>query len=88
MLRILIKVKGLTKAQSAANYIFWIRSLKPKVAEDFSKPGPPTNDEDPKPLSLRANEVDFAYPLRPNIPVIRGLDAEVSSDMSKMCHEH
>ena len=70
---------SLTKAKGAANYIFWMRSLKPKVAEDTSKPGPPSKEDDISPPNLDIDEVDFAYPLRPNIPVIRNLDVKIPS---------
>lgn len=68
---------SLTKAQGACNYIYWIRSLKPKVVEDPQKPAPPNSETDPKPPSLNINEVDFAYPLRPHAKVIKNLDVQI-----------
>lgn len=69
---------GLTKAQSAANYVFWIRSRTPSVHEDPSKPGP-AGDGDSNPLAIEVSNVDFAFPLRPNVLVIHGLDVTVSA---------
>lgn len=70
---------GITKAKAAVNYIFWIRSLKPQVLENKSKPGPPGDDHGAQPLSLKANELNFAYPLRPHAPIIRDLDIDIPS---------
>ncbi|KIW04399.1 hypothetical protein, variant 1 [Verruconis gallopava] len=69
---------SLTKAKTAANYVFWIRSLRPSIKEDPSKPGP-ADDEDTEPLAIEANDLCFAYPLRPHVQVIRDLDVEIPS---------
>jgi hypothetical protein len=49
--------------------------------EDLSKPAPPGDGDDPKPLNVNFNELVFAYPLRPNNPVIKELDVKVGQSV-------
>ena len=64
----------MTKGKNAANYIFWLRNLQPTVQET-----PENHDAGPKsggPMAL--DSVRFAYPLRPDTAVLRGVDLEAS----------
>lgn len=67
---------SLTKSATAANYIFWLRRLKPAVQEDSSKP--PFNDEnDKRPAHIEVHDVAFAYESRPHAKVLEGIDIDV-----------
>lgn len=64
---------GITKGKNAANYIFWLHQLQPTVQET-----PENTDKGPKsggPIAL--DSVHFSYPLRPEAPVLRGINLEV-----------
>ena len=66
----------MTKAATAANYIFWLRRQRPAVQEDTSKP--PFNDENERdPAHVYIHNVDFAYRSRPNANVLKDIDVEV-----------
>ena len=67
---------SLTKAATAANYVFWLRGLKPAVQEDPSKP-PFDSDEDRKPMHTEIQDVAFAYESRPHAKVLEGIDVDV-----------
>ena len=76
---------GFTKAKSAANYLFWLRTLKPTIGEKESKDGQDEKDsslgdngESSSPAELKLNHVDFAYPMRPNRPILKDLSVNVS----------
>ncbi|KAJ5766211.1 uncharacterized protein N7511_003827 [Penicillium nucicola] len=64
---------SMTKATSAANYIFWLEQLQPTIRETAENrelgPG------DFKTLSLE--KLQFSYPLRQHIPVLRGVNLEI-----------
>lgn len=68
---------SLTKSATAANYIFWLRRLKPAVQEDSSKP-PFDSDKDRGPAHVNVQDVAFAYESRPNTNVLEGIDVDVS----------
>jgi ATP-binding cassette, subfamily B (MDR/TAP), member 1 len=69
---------SLTKAATAANYIFSLRELKPTVQEDSSKP--PFDDETEKhPAHIEIQDVSFAYESRPDSKVLQGIDVDVSA---------
>ncbi|KAF2635489.1 P-loop containing nucleoside triphosphate hydrolase protein [Massarina eburnea CBS 473.64] len=69
---------SLTKAGTAANYIFWLRRQKPAVQEDSSKP--PFNDGKGKdPAHMQVQDVAFAYESRPNTHVLANIDVDVKS---------
>ena len=67
----------MTKAATAANYVFWLRRLKPAVQEDPLKP-PFDDDRDRKPMHTEIQDVAFAYESRPHAKVLEGIDADVS----------
>jgi len=69
---------GITKGMNAANYIFWLHGLEPTIQEN-----PVNRDKGPKsggPIAL--DHVRFSYPLRPNVPVLKGLSLTVSRQPS------
>lgn len=64
---------GITKGVNAANYVFWLNSLQPNVrptAENQAR-GPASG------YCVDLKDVRFSYPLRPEIPVLRGLNLKV-----------
>ncbi|KAF2222504.1 P-loop containing nucleoside triphosphate hydrolase protein [Elsinoe ampelina] len=62
---------SITKGVGAVNYIMWLRSIKPIVAETSSNSnfGP---DKDLQ--SLGVSRAEFTYPTRPKDRVLRGID--------------
>ena len=68
---------SLTKSATAANYVFWLRRLKPAVQEDPSKP-PFDHDTGRGPAHVEVQDVAFAYESRPNTKVLEGIDVDVS----------
>ncbi|KAL2158091.1 hypothetical protein VTH06DRAFT_4659 [Thermothelomyces fergusii] len=65
---------SITNAKNAANYMFWLSDLQPTVRETDEN-----RDKGPKsggPISLE--DVRFAYPLRPDSMVLRGLNLEIA----------
>jgi ATP-binding cassette subfamily B (MDR/TAP) protein 1 len=67
---------SLTKSATAANYIFWLRRLKPAVQEDSTKP-PFDDGKDNSPSHIQVQDVAFAYESRPHAKVLEGIDVEV-----------
>ncbi|KAH7371427.1 P-loop containing nucleoside triphosphate hydrolase protein [Pyrenochaeta sp. MPI-SDFR-AT-0127] len=67
---------SLTKSATAANYIFWLRRLKPAVQEDSSKP-PHDDEKDRGPAHVEIQDVAFAYESRPHAKVLEGIDVDV-----------
>jgi ATP-binding cassette subfamily B (MDR/TAP) protein 1 len=69
-------VKGFTKANSAANYFFWLRDLEPTIQET-------TDNIDNAPAdgckSYDLKDLEFSYPLAPNNRVLKGLSLKVST---------
>ncbi|KAI9155720.1 ABC multidrug transporter atrC [Paramyrothecium foliicola] len=65
---------SITKAVSAGNYITWIRSLKPAVAET-----PPNHENAPPdtPANMILDHVRFSYPTRPDTKVLRGISMTI-----------
>ncbi|TLD26668.1 hypothetical protein PspLS_04605 [Pyricularia sp. CBS 133598] len=63
-----------TKALHAANYYFWIKNLDPTIREtdENRRKGPRDNVS-----SIELDQVRFAYPLRPDSQVLRGVSLEV-----------
>ncbi|KAG9378441.1 lipid A export ATP-binding/permease protein msbA [Pyrenophora tritici-repentis] len=65
---------SITKGKNGANAIFWLRQLQPTVRET-----PDNMDNAPKPgSSVQLSGARFAYPLRPNAPVLKGIDLEAA----------
>lgn len=69
---------SLTKTTTAANYIFWLRRLRPAMQEDASKP-PYDDRSDSRPIQMGVQDVTFAYESRPHAKVLEGVDVNVSS---------
>lgn len=68
----------MTKAQSAANYVFGLRRLKPAVEEDPSKP-PHDGDESGRgPPHVATEDLTFCYETRPSAKVLDGINIDVS----------
>lgn len=67
---------SMTKAATAANYIFWLRRQKPAVQEEPLKP-PYDDGTDKDPAHMRMENVDFAYESRPNANVLKNIDVDV-----------
>ncbi|KAF2258210.1 multidrug resistance protein 1 [Lojkania enalia] len=68
---------SITKARAAANYIFWLRRLKPAIEEDPSKP---PHDDDIRrrdPAHIEYQEAAFAYESRPSTKVLEDVNVEV-----------
>lgn len=65
---------GITKAKDAANYMFWLRSLQPTIAETRENKdlGPSAGAH-----SVAMRDLRFTYPLRPDAQVLRGVSLEV-----------
>ncbi|KAF4972245.1 hypothetical protein FSARC_1142 [Fusarium sarcochroum] len=65
---------SITKAVSAGNYITWIRSLKPIVAET-----PENHDNGPSdsPESMALDNIRFSYPTRPDTKVLGGISMTI-----------
>jgi ATP-binding cassette subfamily B (MDR/TAP) protein 1 len=66
-----------TKANSAANYFFWLDSLCPTIREtdQNKKTGPQDGCR-----SFDFENVEFSYPLAPNNRVLKGISLKVSID--------
>lgn len=66
---------GFTKANSAANYYFWLTGLQPMIQEtdENREKGPADGGS-----SIDFQGVQFSYPLAPEKRVIKGLDLTVS----------
>lgn len=70
---------SMTKAGSAANHIFWLRSLKPTHTEDASRPPHTGDDTDKEPAHVECQDVSFAYKSRPSAKVLDNISIDVSS---------
>ncbi|KAF2708657.1 multidrug resistance protein-like protein 1 [Pleomassaria siparia CBS 279.74] len=69
---------SMTKASTAANYVFALRRMKPAVEEDDSKP--PHHDsgnEKEDPARVECQEVAFAYESRPKANVLQDINVGV-----------
>ncbi|CAI6338747.1 unnamed protein product [Periconia digitata] len=63
---------SITKGINGANAIFWLQQLQPAVQET-----PENKDNGPKSGgAVELNRTRFAYPLRPEAPVLRGIDLQ------------
>jgi len=66
---------SITKAQGAANYIFWLRSRVPAcMAEHYE-----TDDEktDKGGVEISCQKLEFAYPQRPHAKVVKGVSIDI-----------
>ncbi|EON67317.1 hypothetical protein W97_06570 [Coniosporium apollinis CBS 100218] len=66
---------SITKAVGAANYIFWLRSIKPTVAEtdDNLDRGPSSG-----PQTLDVDRIRFSYPNEPDKRVLKGVSLKIN----------
>ncbi|KAL1876929.1 hypothetical protein Daus18300_002535 [Diaporthe australafricana] len=66
---------SITKGVNAANYVFWLHSLQPATSirptAENQAHGPNGGD------CVEFNNVRFSYPLRPEMPVLRGVNLKV-----------
>ncbi|KAF2676906.1 P-loop containing nucleoside triphosphate hydrolase protein [Lentithecium fluviatile CBS 122367] len=67
---------SLTKAGTAANYIFWLRRQEPAVQEDPSKP-PFDHEREKDPVHVEVQDLAFAYESRPNTNVLDNINVDV-----------
>ncbi|KAJ9636367.1 hypothetical protein H2199_008042 [Coniosporium tulheliwenetii] len=66
---------SITKAVGAANYIFWLRGIKPIVAEtdDNRESGPSSG-----PQTLDVDRIKFSYPNEPDKRVLKGVSLKIN----------
>ncbi|KAF2870539.1 P-loop containing nucleoside triphosphate hydrolase protein [Massariosphaeria phaeospora] len=67
---------SLTKASTAANYVFWLRRQKPAVEEDASKPPHEDESGDKGPAHVECKQLEFAYQSRPNSKVLDDINVD------------
>lgn len=67
---------SMTKAATAANYIFWLRRRTPAVQEDSSKPPFEGSDQE-GPAHIQVEHADFAYDSRPKANVLKDINVDV-----------
>ncbi|KAL4886137.1 P-loop containing nucleoside triphosphate hydrolase protein [Aspergillus karnatakaensis] len=64
---------SMTKATNAANYIFWLEQLHPTIKDTDEN-----RDVGPGDLkSLELDSLQFWYPMRPHVRVLRGVDLTI-----------
>lgn len=68
---------SMTKASTAANYIFTLRRLKPAVEEDPSKPPNDHDGQQKEPAHIECQDLAFAYESRPNARVLDDINVDV-----------
>jgi ATP-binding cassette subfamily B (MDR/TAP) protein 1 len=67
--------QGLTKAQSAANYVLWLRGLVPAETKDDHPPMDEKEGEGGVPIEC--HDLEFCYPQRPTIKVLKGVCPQI-----------
>ncbi|KAI0005258.1 ATP-binding cassette, subfamily B, member 1 [Xylariaceae sp. FL0662B] len=67
-------ITSMTKAQLAANYVLWLRTLKSDICEneDNSGVGPPADG------AIELRDLDFRYKSRPHSRVLDGINIEIT----------
>lgn len=73
---------SIAKAGRAANYIFWLRNRIPAVPlddGDLDDKDSVVDKENEMPVSAACEALEFAYPSRPHINVIKSLDVAVQA---------
>jgi ATP-binding cassette subfamily B (MDR/TAP) protein 1 len=68
---------SLTKARTAANYVFWLRGIKPAVEESPSKPPFGDDASCKEPAHVQCQDLAFAYQSRPNANVLDDINVDV-----------
>lgn len=67
---------SITKAQTAANFMFWLQARAPK--DDMDPSMSSSNEKDGHdPAAIGYDDLIFAYPARPNIPILNGIDVTI-----------
>ncbi|GKU02834.1 multidrug resistance protein 1 [Fusarium langsethiae] len=66
---------SITKARTAINYIFELR--RQKVLHDDVGNGSGSENPTGKGIDISCDEIAFAYPRRPKLPVLRGVDISI-----------
>ena len=67
---------SITKATTAANYIFWLRRQTPAVQEDPDKP-PFDDGKNKGPSHIEVQDVAFAYESRPHTNVLSNINIDI-----------
>jgi ATP-binding cassette subfamily B (MDR/TAP) protein 1 len=67
----------MTTAQTAANYIFWLRQQTPAVEEDPSKPPHDEETGEKHPAHIKVDDLAFSYSSRPNAKVLEDINVDV-----------
>ncbi|RMD44957.1 hypothetical protein DV735_g9, partial [Chaetothyriales sp. CBS 134920] len=77
---------SITKAKVAANYIFWLRTLKAKIVEtEENKDKRPPLSEGGKDGALAVEEVEFRYAQRDTARVLRGISMNIAPGSYAAC---
>ncbi|KAM0547863.1 hypothetical protein ACHAPJ_010210 [Fusarium lateritium] len=72
---------SITKARTAINYIFQLRRLRALHDNEENGPGFSGSEKvsSEKGMDVSCEEIGFAYPRRPKLPVLRGVDIGIGS---------
>lgn len=69
---------SLTKAQTAANLMFWLRSTANDLEPDSAPPSDDNNEKtSPEPAGVDFDALTFAYPSRPNTSILKSIDVNI-----------
>lgn len=63
-----------TAGLNGANYLFWLHGLEPAIRETTQNRNNGPEDDH----TLQMSNLNFSYPSRPDIPVLRGASLTVS----------
>ncbi|GKT51747.1 leptomycin B resistance protein pmd1 [Colletotrichum spaethianum] len=76
-------IAGFTKANSAANYYFWLLGLQPTIqdTDENRKRGPERGCN-----SIDFQDIQFSYPFAPDKRVLKGVSLTVGTDQSQKAH--
>ncbi|QSS63796.1 multidrug resistance protein [Histoplasma capsulatum] len=68
---------SITNAHIAGNYILWLRSLKPQIQAHDDSADPDIEKKPDGDGLLTLEDLEFAYPQRPNARVLRGINVTI-----------
>ena len=69
---------SISKARTAANYIFSLRETVPRDIRDDYPPGSDTDEKPARPApSVECRDLEFRYPQRPHTRVLKGVSTEL-----------
>ncbi|EER43482.1 multidrug resistance protein [Histoplasma capsulatum H143] len=74
---VLNPLKGITNAHIAGNYMLWLRSLKPQIQAHDDSADPDLEKKPDGDGLLALEDLEFAYPQRPNARVLRGINVTI-----------